>query len=92
MGGKPRCEIQAATPSIVPGGLKPGIPCATFLAKNGPKSNFLKTIKIEQLGLRRGLWGHSFKSSYSLELIFDFLEKSVFLAFVSFFWHLISGI
>ena len=81
---------------MIPGGLKPGIPCATFLVKNGPESNFQKkTIQIEQLGLRRGLWGHSFKSSYSLELILDFLEKKNCCVFYVFFlvpdtWHLKS--
>ena len=66
-----------------PGGLKPGIPCATFLVKNGPKSTFKKTFKIEQLGLRRGVWCHSFKSSYSLELILDFREQ--------YFWGFVTS-
>ncbi len=55
----------------------------------GPKLSKIELspqkIKIEQLGLRRGLWGHSFKSSYSLELILDFLEKNVFWFVTSFF-------
>ena len=56
-----------------------------------------KTIKIEQLGLRRGLWGHSFNLPYSLELIFDFSEKQILGDFQSFFlipdtWYLIPDI
>jgi len=58
--------------------------CHLFCQKQPEITFSKKSIKIEQLGLRRGLWGHSFKSSYSLELIFDFLEKSVFLAFYIF--------
>ena len=55
-----------------------------------------KNINFEQLGLRRGLWGHSFKSSYSLELIFDF-GKISFSGFYVFFlvpdiWYLIPDI
>ena len=68
-----------------------------FWTKTVQNLIFRKTFKIEQLGLRRGLWGHSFKSSYSLELIFDFLEKSFFLAFMYFclvpdIWYPIPGI
>ena len=49
--------------------------CHLF-GQNQSKINLTKkTIKLEQLGLRRGLWGHSFKSSYSLELIIDFWKK-----------------
>ena len=51
----------------------------------------------KKLGLRRGLWGHSFNLPYSLELIFNFLEKSVSLAFMSLclvpdIWYLIPDI
>ena len=82
---QPSLFLSLSLVDIIPGGLKPGIPCATFLVKNGPKSNCPKTIKIEQLGLRRGLRGHSFKSSYSLELILDFWKNTYFCCLCIFF-------
>ena len=48
-----------------------------------------------KLSLRRDLWGHSFNLPYSLELIFDFLEKPIWWWFWLMFsdtWYLISGI
>ena len=70
--------------------------CHLFGQKRAKVNFSKKTIKIEQLGLRRGLWGHSFKSSYSLELIFDFWEKSIlgvfFLFLVPDIWYLIPDI
>ena len=51
-----------------------------------PKTNFQKTIKIEQLGLRRSLWGHSFKSSYALELILDLGETYIFFLLFTYFF------
>ena len=56
-----------------------------FWPKTFQNQIFKKNIKLAQLGLRRGLWGHSFKSSYSLELILDFRGKSVFCVFYVFF-------
>ena len=58
---------------------------------------FRKQPQNKQLGLRRGLWGHSFNLPYSLELVFDFLEKPIWNNFHSFIlipdtWYLISGI
>ena len=39
----------------------------------------------KKVGLRRGQWGHSFNLPYSLELIFDFLEKQMLGDFHLFF-------
>ena len=49
----------------------------------------------KKLGLRRGLWGHSFNLPYSLELSVEFLEKTCFLWFSLIFlipdtWYLVS--
>ena len=45
-------------------------------------------------GVRRGLWGHSFRSSYSLELIFDFWENQFWgcSRLYSDTWYLVSSI
>ena len=69
-----------------------GISSKKHFSKNTPKMN-----NNQQLGLRRGLWGHSFNLPYSLEFTFYFWEKPISGDFHLFFlipdiWYLIPDI
>ena len=75
------CEIQKEIHGTAdwakrwprPGGLRE----AVSDPRPGGLREALTINNNNKLGLRRGLWGHSFNSSYSLELNFDFAGKSL---------------